>query len=93
VTDGVQVSNVSIGTLTSAAGQIAVVVGNSMSGAPGTYDVTLTGIANQCVNSKSTTLQDNTSKKTLSSNDDPYIGLYALGRCLAGSCAVVKNTQ
>jgi hypothetical protein len=94
VTDGVEVSNVSIGTLTGNPGQIAVVVGNSTSSAPATYDVTLTGIANQTVNAKSTTLQDNTSGTTLSSGSDPYIGLYALGRCPAGgSCIVVKNTQ
>ena len=93
VTDGVEVSNVSIGTLTGNTNQVAVLVGNSTSGAPPTYDVTLTGIANQSVNSKCTTLQDNTSKTTLSSINDPFIGLYALGRCLAGSCVVVKNTQ
>lgn len=93
-TDGVEVSNVSIGTLTGNPSQIAVVVGNSTSGAPPTYDVTLTGIANQTVNSKSTTLQDNTSGTMLSSTNDPYIGLYALGRCPVGtSCLVVKNTQ
>ncbi len=93
VTDGVEVSNVSIGTLTGNTNQIAVLVGNSTSGAPATYDVTLTGIANQSVNSKSTTLQDNTSGTTLSSIVDPFIGLYALGRCPGGSCVVVKNTQ
>jgi|HubBroStandDraft_1064217.scaffolds.fasta_scaffold44079_2 hypothetical protein len=94
VTDGVEVSNVSIGTLTGNPSQIAVAVGNSTSGAPATYDVTLTGIANQTVNAKSTTLQDNMSGTTLSSGSDPYIGLYALGRCPAGaSCLVVKNTQ
>ena len=69
-------------------------MGNSTSGAPPTYDVTLTGIANQTVNSKSTTLQDNTSGTMLSSTNDPFIGLYALGRCPVGtSCLVVKNTQ
>jgi len=95
VTDGVEVSNVSIGTLTGKAGQIAVVVGSSTSGAPATYDVALTGIANQCVNVNSTTLQDNMSGPPfLSSSSDPYIGLYALGRCSAGGrCMVVKNTQ
>jgi hypothetical protein len=94
VTDGVEVSNVSIGTLTSALGQIAVVVGNSASSTPATYDVTLTGIANQSANVKVLTLQDNTSGTKLSSLTDPYIGLYALGRCPAGgSCIVVKNTQ
>jgi hypothetical protein len=93
VTDGVEVSNVSIGTLTGNLSQIAVVVGNSMPGAPATYDVTLTGIANQSVNIKSTTLQDNTSGTTLSSVNDPFIGLYALGRCPGGTCVVVKNTQ
>jgi len=93
VTDGVEVSNVSIGTLTGNTNQIAVLVGNSTSGAPATYDVTLTGIANQSVNVKSTTLQDNTSGTTLLSTNDPFIGLYALGRCPGGTCAVVKNTQ
>lgn len=94
VTDGVEVSNVSIGTLTGNTNQIAVLVGSSTSGAPATYDVTLTGIANQSVNSKSTSLQDNTSGATLSSINDPFIGLYALGRCPGGtSCVVVKNTQ
>jgi hypothetical protein len=93
VTDGVEVSNVSIGTFTNAPGQIAVIVG-SPAPAPATYDVTLTGIANQCVNTKSATLQDNISgAPTLSSNSAPYIGLYALGRCPGGvSCLVVTNT-
>jgi hypothetical protein len=94
VTDGVEVSNVSIGTLTGNTNQVAVLVGSSTSGAPATYDVTLTGIAKQSVNSKSTTLQDNTSGTTLLSTNDPFIGLYALGRCPGGtSCVVVKNTQ
>lgn len=93
VTDGVEVSNVSIGTLTNQDGQIAIVVGNSTAGAPATYDVTLTGIANQSVNSKSTTLQDNMSGPPLSSSIDPFIGLYALGRCTAVSCLVVNNTR
>ncbi len=93
VTDGVEASNVSIGTLTGNSNQIAVVVGSSTSGAPATYDVTLTGIGNQSVNSKSTTLQDYTSGTTLLSTNDPFIGLYALGRCPGGICAVVKNTQ
>ena len=93
VTEGVEVSNVSIGTLTNTLNQTAVVVGSPMSGAPATYDVTLTGIANQCVNVKSATLQDYTSGATLSSVNDPYIGLYALGRCSGGNCLVVKNTQ
>jgi len=93
VTDGVEVSNVSIGTLTNTLNQTAIVVGSPTSGAPATYDVTLTGIANQCVNVKSATLQDYTSGATLSSVNDPYIGLYALGRCSGGNCLVVKNTQ
>ncbi len=94
VTDGVEVSNVSIGTLTNALGQIAVTLGSLASGAPATYDVTLTGIANQSVNVKSKTLQDNTTGTKLDSITDPYIGLYALGRCpTPTSCVVVKNTQ
>jgi hypothetical protein len=93
VTDGVEVSNVSIGTLTGNPNQIAVLVGSSTSGAPATYDVTLTGIANQSVNVKSWTLQDNMSATNLLSTNDPFIGLYALGRCPGGACAVVKNTQ
>jgi hypothetical protein len=92
VTDGIEVSNVSIGTLTNGPGQIAIVVG-SLAPAPATYDVTLTGIANQSVNSKSTTLQDNISGPTLASISYPFIGLYALGRCSGGTCAVVRNTQ
>lgn len=93
VTDGVEVSNVSIGTLTGNTGQIAVLVGSSTFGAPATYDVTITGIASMSANAKVTTLQDNMSGATLSSTNDPLIGLYALGRCPGGTCAVVKNTQ
>jgi hypothetical protein len=93
VTDGVEISNVSIGTLTGNNNQIGIIVGNSTSGAPATYDVTLTGIAGMSANSKVTTLQDNTSGTTLSSTNDPFIGLYALGRCPGGACNVVKNTQ
>jgi hypothetical protein len=54
--------------------------------------VTLIGIVNQNPNSKSKTLQDNTSGATLKSLPTPYIGFYAIGHCAGISC-VVKNTQ
>jgi len=90
-TDGVEVSNVSIGTLTGGSGQTAVILGNTTSGAPTTYDVSLMGIANQA--SGANTLIDDTtpsSPVTLSYANDPFIGLYAVGR---PGIAVVKNTK
>ena len=93
-THAVQVSNISIATLT--AGGSAITVGNPSNASPLSADVTIIGVGNG--SSASSTLLDNTTTTTLSYAKDPFIGLYALGHCATPSsgCAMpapVKNTQ
>jgi hypothetical protein len=93
-THAVQVSNISIATLT--AGGSAITVGNASNASPLSADVTIIGVGNG--SSASSTLVDNTTTTTLTYAKDPFIGLYALGHCAtpASGCAMpapVKNTQ
>jgi hypothetical protein len=83
-TRNVQVSNVTIGTLSGQSNQVAVMLG-ATGNSPLTGDVIISGINNGGSSSK--TLVDNVTGVTnLTFASDPFLGFYAVGHCPSTGC-------